>query len=196
MGDAAHQELGSELESLVAEVTSTLDADSATLGDLRGLHATLLAMATKGEVETFAKELETVQAEIDGVLTEVEELQQEKNNVQEEVDGMHNKHGESIAEQENRLDTIRKENNAWRTTVDEQVLPLEVADRKFRPMLQAEYQNIQIQEQKRAEAAQRRREEQARAKTASQTKAGASVDHKLEASRIAASIKAQKMMDS
>ena len=111
----------------------------------------------------------------------MEALQHEAESVAGATGGLLETQRAEMAEQQETFTQLQAEDEAWRQEVEQQILPLEVADRKFRPLLQEKSRAMQLEEQQRRDAQQRR-------KMASATKAGA-VDHKAEASSIAASIK-------
>jgi len=188
---AMNTELKGSLDQTIAELNAQLDQDDATLHELQGLEAKLHRTASKAEVAEFAKDLESVQSEIDGVLSEVEGLQGEKDAVLDEAEELVHTNRSQLVQCEEGFKQTLAEVARWRQEVDAKVAPLEVADRKFRPLLQSEHRKMQLEEERRQAEKKRRQEEAQRKKVINQTRGASTVDHKAEATRIAAALKSK-----
>ena len=184
--------LTKSLKGVTSQLSERLDAEEAALRELQALADKIEDTVGKQEVEEFAAEIESVQGEIDGVLSDVEALQTEAESVVEGIDSLSASHRQEMQEQETKFEAIRMDAEAWRQRVESDVQPLEVADRKFRPLLQEKSRQMALEEEKRKAQAQKRREDQKKRNIAAAAKApGAASTHKSEASAIAQSIKAK-----
>jgi len=184
--------LTKSLKGVTGQLRERLDAEEEALLELKELADKIQDTVGKQEVQDFAADIESVQGDIDGVLSDVEALQTEAEGVVEGITGLRESHQKEMQAQEGKFEVIRQDAESWRQGLETEVQPLEVADRKFRPLLQEKSRQMQLEEDKRQAQAQKRRDDQKKRNLAAAAKSpGAGVNHKSEASAIAASIKAK-----